>query len=1140
MQATLNIISNPFHPARDRIQKKISRRLSVQRLAERNKIDLSRPVICLFNGQSVLRAKWQSMRAGDGDVVSFIYLPQGGGGGSNPLRLVLMIAVAVFAPFAAQALLGTTFGAFAATAMGGTMTFLSVATAGITMVGTMLINALIPPPKPPAAQRMADLNASPTYTVGAQGNQARIGQPIPVIYGRHRVYPDFAAMPYSEFESNDQYLYQLFCIGQGEYQVHLDTLKIEDSPITSFPGAEWQVVEPGQKVTLFPTGVITSGEVAGQEMDALGPFVVNPAETQINKLAVDVICPRGLYYANDEGGLDSRSVSFSFYARKVDDYGNPTAAEFLLGSHTISGATATAIRKTYKYDVPAGRYTVRAVRTTGKSTDSRVGNDLAWANARGYLTNGTDTYQGVTMLAIKIKATNEISQQSSRKINLEVTRKLPVPTWNSATKTYNWSAPQPTRSPAWAAADVLRAQYGAGVLDARIDIAQLINMNTLSQARGDYFDAVFDSPQTLWEALSAVVRSIRSRPFIQSGVVHFVRDQLQTLPTALFTSRNIVKDSFKITYVMPSEDSSDCVDVTYWDRLIWKERTIRCSLEGQPSTKPAQVKAFGITDRNHAWREGMYMAAKNRYCRKEITFETELEGHIPSLGDMIAIQSDIPEWGETGEVVSLSGRTLTLSEPITWTEGAQHYVMLRKTDGSVWGAAKVNQGVDDKSIVIDASEALPNFAMQTSDLKEKTYFTFGRSGQVVQLAKITAIKPRARTVQISAVNEDVRVHSADGGSVPIDLVEWSLTTPTHKPTVTDLYVVQTGSGTTPSVTATWSPVAGATRYIVQISQDGENWATVGEIVSTSYTFLATRGNLWVRVAAYGGALGPWMNKQISVGLVPPPPNVTGGTVSSNGPTFEFRWDEVATTDGYAVQVVAGGMVKREVTITDNTYRYSWEMAYADGGPWRNIILKVKAKKGGVLSQEWHDIAATNEAPAAPTLTARSGVKSIGLESSLPTDLDYAGTIFWGSTDENFVPSNANKVFEGTSTFFMLEGVTQPMYFVAAHYDTYGRDGLNYSAKAYAVPGTAAGITNVTELPASPADVAGQNAIYLEHPDEGVRGIYGWDGTQWIRVGALTDGSITSNHLAPGAVDFTKLAAGAVQAKNLAVKKHFLY
>ena len=34
---------------------------------------------------------------------------------------------------------------------------------------------------------------------------------------RHRVFPDLAATPWAEYSDNDQYLHQLHCIGQGEY-----------------------------------------------------------------------------------------------------------------------------------------------------------------------------------------------------------------------------------------------------------------------------------------------------------------------------------------------------------------------------------------------------------------------------------------------------------------------------------------------------------------------------------------------------------------------------------------------------------------------------------------------------------------------------------------------------------------------------------------------------------------------------------------------------------------------------------------------------------------------------------------------------------------------------------------------------------
>ena len=36
------------------------------------------------------------------------------------------------------------------------------------------------------------------------------------------------------------------------------------------------------------------------------------------------------------------------------------------------------------------------------------------------------------------------------------------------------------------------------------------------------------------------------------------------------------------------------------------------------------------------------MAAANRYRRKTVTFSTELEGLIPTYGDLIAVSHDMP------------------------------------------------------------------------------------------------------------------------------------------------------------------------------------------------------------------------------------------------------------------------------------------------------------------------------------------------------------------------------------------------------------------------------------------------------------------------------------------------------------------
>jgi hypothetical protein len=72
------------------------------------------------------------------------------------------------------------------------------------------------------------------------------------------IFPDFAASPYVEYEGNEQYLYQLLCIGAGEYEI--EQIRIEDSDISAFEEITYQVVNPGGTLSLFPAAVNTSGD----------------------------------------------------------------------------------------------------------------------------------------------------------------------------------------------------------------------------------------------------------------------------------------------------------------------------------------------------------------------------------------------------------------------------------------------------------------------------------------------------------------------------------------------------------------------------------------------------------------------------------------------------------------------------------------------------------------------------------------------------------------------------------------------------------------------------------------------------------------------------------------------------------------
>ena len=749
--AVVVLLRNPFQPSQREVLRAHPSQTIRQWLGAQGIAEFDQPTVCIKNGTPVLRADW-AVTPIDG-VVLFITLPQGGGGGGgkSPLRTVLMIAVMVVA---------TVYGGPLGASLGFSGNLATaVGTAIIMTAGSALVSALVPLPTPnmPSFASGGNLaQPSPTYSLQGQGNYARLAQPIPVIYGRHLVYPDLAAMPYGEYQGNEQYLHQLHCIGLGEYDI--EQLRIEDTPITSFEEVTYQIVPPGSSVTLFNPDVVTAPEVAGQELLAgtwTGGFAINPADSAVTHIGIDILLPRGLYYANDAGGLDSRSAHWKIEARAIDAEGDPLGEWFTLGSESLTAATSTPQRLSYKYPIAAGRYEVRATRLDDKDASSRAGHEVRWGEARGYLAGGVTFPDNVTLLAIRMRATDNLSQRSSRLINCIVTRKLPV--WSAAS---GWSAPVPTRSITWAFADILRADYGAKLLDARIDLAALAQLDEVWSTRGDRIDGVFDQQVTVWEALTRVARCGRAVPFLQGGIVRIVRDESRLLPVALFSPRNIVKNSLKIQYVMPGEETADAVTVEYFSSRTWKPDEVTVSLPGSSATNPAKLRLFGCTTQDHAVREGLYLAAANRYRRRIITLRTELEGLIPTYGDLIAIAHDMPSWGAGGEIVAWDAetQTATLSEPVSFTQDQPHVMALRRRDGGVSGPHAVTPGSDAQQVVL---MDLPDIAIETGLASERTHFAFGVAEQWGLLARVIAVRPRGEQVEITCVAEHPDVHTAD-------------------------------------------------------------------------------------------------------------------------------------------------------------------------------------------------------------------------------------------------------------------------------------------------------------------------------------------------------------------------------------------
>ncbi|MDZ7908264.1 MAG: phage tail protein [Gemmobacter sp.] len=913
MRALCIRLPNPLDPLH-RETAELRRPLRVRRLAPRG----NRPVIALLNGRPLLRAGWRR-RLRHGDVLVFASLPRGGG--SNPLRLLASLAIMAFAPWAATGLLGASAG----TVLFGGFTLGQATSLGIMFAGQALINAVMPMPKTPTLA-----SPSPTYSLAAQGNQARIEQAIPVQYGRLLAYPDFAAQPYTEFAGGEQYLYQLLCLGAGEYEV--EELRIEDTPVSAFQEIEYEVVPPGAQVELFPSAVTTSVEVSGQDMPGAtsgswsrsgstitvtetahgravgqavqlefttggGPggvyaiatvagvnsftitvpsgaaasgavtirsvlgglegFVASAPESSASHLGFDLVLSRGLFDLGTSGKLKDQSLRLVIEARQIDANGDPLGSWVQIVDQTLTDRTTTPLRRSIRHRLAArGRYAVRAWRIDAKDEDAAVGHDVALAGLRAYLREPED-HGDVTLIALRMRATNNLSLQASRKIGVIATRKLPVWTGSS------WTAPQASRSIAWAIADAARnGSYGARLPDSRIDLAALLALDAVWEARGDRFDGRFDSAASWWEAVARIARAGRARIFLQGGRLRVVRDGPETLPVALFSMRNIVRGSFAVDYAMPTAETADAVEVAYYDGDYWTQRRVTAKLPGSAGARPARIDGFGITGRDHALREGLYQAATNRYRRRSVRFDTEMEGFIPSIGDLIAVQHDMPAWGAHAEAVAWDAatRTLTVSEDLAWGAG-QHYVGLRRADGAVSGPWPVSPGpAADQLVFATAPDILP----YTGSDRERSHLAFGPGSLWAAACKVTAVRPKSlHLVTIEAVPDDPSVHSAETGRVAAPLRLSALPRRFTRPEVTGL-LARRIPGDNTRVLLAWRPAAGAETYQIEMAEGDDpaaadvTWTRIADTSATQIAVLTLyAARTMVRVRGLGLAAGDW-------------------------------------------------------------------------------------------------------------------------------------------------------------------------------------------------------------------------------------------------------------------------------------------
>ncbi|MBA9070703.1 sulfur carrier protein ThiS [Methylobacterium sp. RAS18] len=830
------------------------------------------PTVCRINGEFYARAEWETKTLAVNDNVEFISRPLGGGSsggstGKSILSVVALVALTAVAPYA----VGAIGGALGTTALGtaSALTFAGkLASAVIVGAGALAVSHFL---SPKSGGKTNSTDA--LYSFGLQGNAARPMQPIPVLNGRLKFAPDYAAPTYSEYAGDAMTDYALYALTCGRMRV--EQVLIGDTPIwhyesgysPDYPGIELQIVEPGEQVTLYPVNVVTVDELSGAELQqAYTPgYIINAAGTRAKELIFDLVWPGGAYVTFKDRTL-AATTHVEIQVRQVDDAGAPITGWTTIVSDPYVQAKQSQIRMTVRRLVEPARYEVRGRRVNPSVNDSgieKIGgtDDVTWTAARAHI-EGPQAFPRVTTLAVKGVASKQLSGVSGGQLRVIGTRILPV--WRDGQ-----FVEEPTRSIAWAALDWWRnGDYAAGLSISDTDFQSFVRHAALWDTLGHTFDHRFTEVQNLDDVLETVLKAGRAFPAPVGDKLTITRDEPRVLPRMLFTDNDIVRDTLEIDYALSDEAWADGMVGEYVDETTWRLAEVSSAPDGVTLLKPARVQLEGVVNRKQAAGMVRMMAAESQYRRITVSWTARMEGRLLKRGDLVRITTEEPEtWGQSCEVVGFNAaaRRLTLDPAPEWAEGGNHYVEIRRRDGSPWGPVQVSRGDNDAEAIVSVPEVggVPLAdAVGRTDTQERAWLAFSPGQPRSFPILITDGDPDqdGEHIHLSGVMDAAEVYATTEEGVP-PLLQIPDLFSSALPVIAALMANIAQRQAALILTAGWQPAKNAVSYEAQVSYDnGGSW--IGAYEGDRTTFEAVVGGsdqmrVRVRGVTPAGPPGAW-------------------------------------------------------------------------------------------------------------------------------------------------------------------------------------------------------------------------------------------------------------------------------------------
>lgn len=732
------------HPLRaERSFHKLPAGLSIEEIVARAWPDRGAKAATAHLGEEVIpSALWARVRPKPGATVTIQPLLQGKG----IWRSIAMIAVAVVAlvftgGFAATWLgLGASFaaGSFGAWAAG----------AAITIGGSLLVNALFPiKAKPSADGALApgEEQARLMSISGAQ-NQARPFGTIPVVLGKHRVSPPFAAKPYTELVGQDQYLRLLFCVGYGPLRI--TEMKIGETPLAEFSGVQVEV-RSGFAGEAPPT-------LYSQQVDQLDLAVVLKqnaqesrfTEADIDEFSVEVLATQGVFVLDTSNGeRKGLGVYIRVFYRRLD------AGGFTPVGDMVFWRELGQARRGMTVAVPRGTYEIMLQRVSPEHDSENIAEEVVWTTMRSTRRSvPIVSPHPVALVALRIKASEQLSSV--------------VDTFNCVAESIGRSftgsgyVNLPSRNPADLYRLTLKSAANALVVhDGLIDTEMLEAWWGFCNSRGYTYDTVIESATSVYQRIALICAAGRAVPTFRDGKWSVIFDTFDAPIVQHFTPRNSSSFSSSRTYQRtPHGFRLKFINAAKgWaadERIVYDD-----GYNAANATLFEAIELDGITSAELAWKFGRYHIAQARLRPEKYSILVDWENLRCTRGDRVLFAHDVPKLGLfQGRVKAADAGQVTLDEIVTLEEDKSYQIRFRLADGASVSRDLVTIAGESDVVTLAGDGALP----APGDL-----FMLGESERVSIVCRVYEVAHQDDLkARLTLVDDAPALDQADTGVIP--------------------------------------------------------------------------------------------------------------------------------------------------------------------------------------------------------------------------------------------------------------------------------------------------------------------------------------------------------------------------------------